>query len=162
MAKCQSGTSLEHGETENSPEHPWKLEDFLEFEFLVLLCELFLGRDVAASAVVLVAVFVEEPEDCRRSVGEQVHEHGCPEDPGEVAGVLGRLVSLVWENVCNIRTDLSDDVGCGFSDEAANLLLMSSGLKIEAGSQTFPMASSKANVDANPLLGANHEENILY
>lgn len=26
----------------------------------------------------------------------------------------------------------------------------------------FPTANSKPNVDANPLLGGNHDENILY
>jgi hypothetical protein len=35
-----------------------------------------------------IAVPTEEPEHSRGSIGEEVHEHGSPENPGKVTGFL--------------------------------------------------------------------------
>lgn len=81
-------TSLKYQKRHNRPEHPGKLEYLLELELLVFLRQGLFGGYVLSALEVSVAVAVEELENHSSGVGEEVHEYGCPEDPGKVAGLL--------------------------------------------------------------------------
>lgn len=79
---------LEQRKGQDSPEHPWQLEDLPEFELFVLLRQLLVSGCITSPVIMLVAIPTEEPEDRCRGIGKEVHEDSRPEDPGKVARVL--------------------------------------------------------------------------
>ena len=88
MTKGQCCTRLEQREGQHSPEHPRQLEYFLKLELLVPLGQFLVGCSIATPIIMPVAIPAEEPEHSRGGISEEVHEHGRPENPGEVAGFL--------------------------------------------------------------------------
>lgn len=88
LTKRRSRARLEQRERQHGPEHPRQLEYFLEFELLVPLGQLLVGRCITTSIIMPAAIPAEEPERGSGGIGEEVHEHSSPEDPGEVASFL--------------------------------------------------------------------------
>lgn len=50
-----------------------------------------------------VAITAEEPEHSRGGIGEEIHEHGSPKDPGKVASVLHHVSLKLQDMVQDIE-----------------------------------------------------------
>lgn len=132
LAKSQSSATLNQGESQNRPEHPRQLEHFLELELFVLLRQLLICRSIAPPFEILVAILIEEPEHDCGGIGEEVHENGRPEDPGEVSSFLSSSASSSGQFL--FVTNLCYDVRRRLSHKSSDLIKLASNQSIKYAS----------------------------